>query len=531
MSCIDPEVLSRWMDESLPVAESKVVRRHVSSCPGCRAKVEELRGAAQWIARAGEPGKACLSVDDMAAVLEGAEAPAHVRSCPRCAAEIAALRPKKRATRRLPIRRESTGTGWFAAAAALMLAVMGLVFLAQEKPAKSVSRAPEPAPEETPETPPVKPPSPPPAIRPGEPPSMPPPGRSESAPPQAPSAPESQPAKPEPRKEEPPAAPLPQAPVPASRTTSVEAPARRMLAFSVRGGAVSAFAEGKWTSALRIEEGMPLRADGKTSIEFARARLTFEGASRFTLGKDEVALAEGSLSLDVQQGSPLSLVLGACRIAPMANAGRVLLSAKPDRVVVDEGAARWQEIVLHQGVEHQVVKEKLEPQKRRTLAVAARPREVLTWRPDFKDAAVRSRIRGRIDASPEGTHVVSVPSEDKTYFESQAGFTAPDERGYFALKANTALRFRYFLSEPAFLQLVVNNGTKRENFNLDLDPAVRQWTTITINFKDIPVNQGGNRALKFDAGDRIWSIGWFVGKPGSTADLYVDQLEVVEIER
>ena len=50
-------------------------------------------------------------------------------------------------------------------------------------------------------------------------------------------------------------------------------------------------------------------------------------------------------------------------------------------------------------------------------------------------------------------------------------------------------------------------------------------------FKDVPVNQGGNRTLKFEPGDRIWTIGWFVGKPGSSATLTVDSLEVIEIDR
>ncbi len=530
MSCFDPEVLARWVDETLPAAESRAVGRHVGGCALCRVKADGLRAAAEWIVRAGEPGKTCLSAEEMAAVLEGAESPAHVRTCPRCAAELATLRPRKKPTRRLSIRREATGTGWFVAAAAVLLAVVGLVFLSQDKPAKTVVRAPEPPPEEALETPPVK--TAPPAPLPKSPePSAKPlvaPPRTEIVPPAQIPAPESKPETPEPKKEE---SPAPKPPAPAQRPTIAEVPVKKDLALSVRGGAISTLADGKWAPASRIEEGMLLRAEGRTSIDFAKARLTFDAASRFTLGRDEVALSEGALGLDVQQGSTLSLVLGTCRVAPMANAGRVLLSAKPDRVVVDEGAARWQEIVLHQGVEHQVVKDKMEPQKRRTLAPAARPRETPGWKPDFKDVAVRSRIRGRIDTLPEGIHVVSVASDNRTLFQSQAGFTAPGERGFFALKANTALRFRYFLTEPAFLQLVVKNGTKDENFNLDLDPVVRQWTTITIPFKDIPVNQGGNRTLKFEAGDRIWSVGWFVGKPGSTADLHVDQLEVVEIER
>jgi len=200
-------------------------------------------------------------------------------------------------------------------------------------------------------------------------------------------------------------------------------------------------------------------------------------------------------------------------------------------VVVEEGAARWQEIVLHQGVEHQLKGETLDPQKRRTLPAAQRPREASVWRPDFKDAAVRSRMRGRVDALPEGIQVTSVPMETKGYFESTFGFTAVDERGFLATRPGMAFRFRYFLSEPAILQMVVYNGTKRENFNLDLDPVAGKWTTVTVLFRDIPVNQGGDRTLKWEAGDRVWSLGCFIGKPGSTATLTVDQVEMVEIDR
>lgn len=527
MSCVDPEVLSRWVDGTLGRAEARAAGRHVLLCAACRAKADELRAAGEWLLRATEPGRGCLSAEEIAAVLEGAEAPAHAAACPRCAAEIAALKPRKRATRRISIRRESTGTAWFAAAAAVTLAVLGLVFLAQQqRPVKDVVVAPaEPEPVRLPEEPPVRPQAP---IEIPRPLDLPDPVRPRPAVP----VPAPKPSDPAPEKVEPPA-PKPPAPAPAPspRPTIVEPPAKRVLALSVKTGAISTLADGKWIRAARVEEGMPLRTEGRTSIEFAKARLTLDGASRFTLAADEVALADGAISFEAHPGSGLSLLLGPCRIVPMASAGRVLLAAKPDRVVVEEGAARWQEIVLHQGVEHQLKGDKLEPQKRRTLPAAARSREASVWRPDFKDAAVRSRMRGRVDTLAEGIQVTSVPMENKAYFESTFGFTAVDERGFLATRPGTALRFRYFLSEPALLQLVVYNGTKRENFNLDLDPVAGKWTTVTVLFRDVPVNQGGDRTLKWEAGDRVWSFGCFVGKPGSTATLTVDQVEIVEVER
>ena len=135
MSCVDPEVLSRWVDGTLGRAEARAAQRHAALCGACRAKADELRAAAEWLVRATEPGPECLSQEEVAAILEGAAAPDHVGACPRCAAEIAALRPKRRASRRITVRRQETGTGWFGAAAAITVAVLTLVFIAQQRSA------------------------------------------------------------------------------------------------------------------------------------------------------------------------------------------------------------------------------------------------------------------------------------------------------------------------------------------------------------------------------------------------------------
>jgi hypothetical protein len=303
------------------------------------------------------------------------------------------------------------------------------------------------------------------------------------------------------------------------------------LALTLRSGSLSTQADGKWTRTLRALEGEPLRADGRTSFEFARARITLESSSRFTLGAEDLTLSEGALSAEVSAGSPVAFHVGPCLVAPAVKVGRVLLCLRPDRVLIEEGRARAGDLVLGEGVEHVLRKDRLEPQKRRTLPTAFRPRETVLWKLDLGSPAVRSRTHGRIDVVTEGKQASSIALAGNPFFASQVSFGAPDEHGFFAFRPGSALRFRYFLTEPAVVQLVIANGTKHENFNLDLDPAVGRWTTLTIPIRDVPVNLGGDRRLVFETGDRVFSVGCFVGTTGSRAVLTLEQVEVVEIER
>src|SRR5205814_7607054 len=132
MTCPKPEVLSQWADGSLEPRESAVVSRHAETCPACRRKAEELRAVGSWIASAAEPGPACLSADDMAAVLEGGRVPAHVRTCPRCASEFRALRSSERKATRRREKPQAPVTAW-AAAAAIFFAVGILVVIANRQ--------------------------------------------------------------------------------------------------------------------------------------------------------------------------------------------------------------------------------------------------------------------------------------------------------------------------------------------------------------------------------------------------------------
>src|SRR6185436_2626712 len=260
MTCPKPEVLSQWADGSLNPRESLAVSRHAETCPVCRGKAEQLRAVGDWISSAAGPGRACLSADDMAAVLEGGRVPAHVRTCPRCASEFRALRgaERKAATRRRQRPQQSPVMAW-ASAAAIFIAIGILVALASQQPKTdpvvtiNVRPQPvEPGRATPPPTPPVTPPKAP----------MPDKGTTAKndplrANPLNPTTPE-KPQDPVAKDPLPPSTPKPTiadpAPTPGPVKTPVEA-AHPLAALSVRSGALTTLADGKWIKPAKFEEG------------------------------------------------------------------------------------------------------------------------------------------------------------------------------------------------------------------------------------------------------------------------------------
>src|SRR5207253_7430132 len=86
--------------------------------------------------------------------------------------------------------------------------------------------------------------------------------------------------------------------------------ARAVAALTLRSGSLSALTtQGKWAKPGHYEEGMTLRADQRTQVEFAQAKVTVERDSRFSVSKDEFALLEGTLSAEVSTGGHFVLVL------------------------------------------------------------------------------------------------------------------------------------------------------------------------------------------------------------------------------
>jgi hypothetical protein len=521
--------LSRWADGTLEAGPSRAVEAHVARCADCAAKAESLMAAGAWVERAAEPGPDCLSVDAMAALLEGRGDASHLETCPRCAAEFAALQPAKRATRRL-YRAKPSVVPWVAAAA-LFLAAGLLAVAPRNRPAppKGTEEAKKPVPVQAPrdvEEP--RTPAPPPAV------AVAPAPVPAPAPLPAPAPkPDPVPATPSPEpRPEPPRPADPPAPEPKPEPRPTVPVERKLAALSVKSGALSVFADGKWTRSARPEEGATLRAEGRTVVEFADARLTLEGTGKAAFAGSDVALQEGGLFAEVSAGSKLTITVIGHRVEPQVAAGRALISARPDRVVVDEGSAKVGGLVLHEGVEYGVRRERLEAQKRRTLPAAARPRELPVWRLDFARAeAVRAGISaGRLVFDREEKMLASEPMAAGSVFAGHMGFMSKEERGLFSVRPTTAVRFRYFLTRPAHAELVMWNLTKSENYNLPFEAVAGRWTTMTVFVRDVPPNAGGKREPA-EAGDRFRSVGWFVGKAGEDAELFVDQLEIVEIER
>src|SRR6185295_11614381 len=145
---------------------------------------------------------------------------------------------------------------------------------------------------------------------------------------------------------------------PVRETATAPTPAPRVVAaLNLKSGSLSALTtDGKWAKPSRIEEGMTLRADGRTQVEFAQARVTLDSAARFSVNKDEFALLEGGLSADVAPGGHFILVLDEQRFFPQTQNARVLLCAKPDRLILEEGNAKSKDAMLHEGTEYSVKK-------------------------------------------------------------------------------------------------------------------------------------------------------------------------------
>lgn len=520
------------MDGTLGLREERGIRRHVDRCGRCSAKVDDLRAAVRWLGTVSEEGESCLSVEGMAAVLEGKLAGDHVETCPRCAAEFSALKAAARPVTSRIYRRRVPAAAWgvaasLAAAAAVLLLVLPL----------SLPPEPEPIVAGTPQARPV--PSP---IGPSA------PVLDAPLPPMRPIPP----VRPEPDPERPEAAPRPAKP-PRPAAPDVRMPERRVarkepapprptvsgplvpatVAVDVRSGGLSALTGDRWKKTRTVTEGRPLRADGRTRLDFARTRLTIESSSKFTLTRNQLSLTEGRISAEVHEGSPFALTLAGHRIVPQASIGRVLLSARPDRVVIDEGFAVSNEIVLHEGVEHHIRRGRLEPQRRRTLPGAARPREVVVWTLEL-DRIRRGDRRitaGSVGKHPEGYVLESGASKVPDHSASQIAYLSPDPaKGFVTVGEGTAIRFRYFLVRPARLHFVMWNLTKGENFERWIDAVHGRWTTVTLFFRDIPANPGGRKVV-CEVGDRYRTITWNVGRPRDPAQLLIKGLEIVEVER
>jgi hypothetical protein len=109
------------------------------------------------------------------------------------------------------------------------------------------------------------------------------------------------------------------------------------------------------------------------------------------------------MSAEVATNSKFALVLDEQRVVPQTLNGRVMFCARFDRIVVEEGSARVKDTLLNEGVEHVVRKDRVEAQKRRTLAAAPRARETVLWQMKLgNENLVRGNIAGHVEYSATG---------------------------------------------------------------------------------------------------------------------------------
>jgi hypothetical protein len=510
-NCPDSEAIARHADGAAP---SAALEAHIIKCAACAAIAREAKAAAAFLRNVAEPGPDCPDAESMALMIERGAATAHVESCPRCQAEFGALRTKRSTTRIVYKPRRSGAWGAAAAAVAVVAVALAIAYavrsepqeVAKETPKKTapppVHRVPDlPKPDVKPEPRP----EPKPEVKPE-------PQAEPRVEPKPEPKPEPQPEpKPEPKPEPPP---------------TVPEPARAEVAVAVKSGALSS--DGKKVA--KVLEGMALRADGRTRIEFAGATVTLDAATRFSLATSELALVDGGVSVEAPRGSKFSLLLGTTAIVPATAHGRVLLVAREDRVIVDEGSAKAGGAVLGEGQEHELKAGKLVARKR-SLPVAVRPRERSTWVLDVQDPnATRQKLdNGKLVMLPTGRAIQSMPRASE-YFYADIQYFAGGDAVTFVVKPTTAIRFRYQMKEAGDLHFQIKNKTKDENFSITLDGVGGPWTTVTLPVADIPVNVNGKK-VSCEVGDQYGRFTWSVGTPGKPAEILVDHFEILEIER
>ncbi len=357
--------------------------------------------------------------------------------------------------------------------------------------------------------------SPPPAPPPGPPPPEPPPPRdpTPAAPPPAPATPPIVPER------------TPKTP---RATTAAEPPAA--IVAAVQRGTVTA--AGMRTTELAA--GKDFRAEGRARLALPFGTIDIDGGSvaRFEIGPAlGLVLFEGEARVDVEAAAPFELILNV-PICPATPVGRFVAYARPDRIFIEEGAARAGGAAVEEGIQYRLAPGKAPIAERRTLGGekwrGAGAYERRIWAPPLD----RQRpLRGfRIVGLVELNGIRSVPVDNP--FHSAQAEIASEEMRLVEVRPNAHLRFRYRLGKPGPLMFQMWDVTKRENFQVNFErPVGDSWTTVTLRLTDVPVNPGGRRDLAVEAGDVLSRFTWFAGRPGQDAEVHVRDLQVLEIIR
>ncbi len=293
-------------------------------------------------------------------------------------------------------------------------------------------------------------------------------------------------------------------------------------------GVVSMQEAGRWVRTPKLVEGVTLRADARIRIDHAGAVCWLETGSRFAMDGDRLDLLEGTGSVTMEVAGKFRLALGGHRVEPVTKQGRLVVVARPDRVLAEEGLAKWDDADLLEGVEYDLKSKKAEAQRTRSLPAALRPKETPTWR---LEAALQKAklLQGAAVELPGGRKgFKSVLYKMHEYF--YGGVTYDGSTAGLVVKERLALRFRMQLKETNGLTLQIWDETQNKNLKLGIEAPPDTWVTMTIFLKDL-----GNPDAKIDriakVDDKLGEFSWLVGKPGIAAEVLLADVQLVEIER
>jgi hypothetical protein len=308
------------------------------------------------------------------------------------------------------------------------------------------------------------------------------------------------------------------------------AEARTEIAAVIQSGSVTV--GGK--KAARLASGEDFRAEGRTRLALPYAMIDLDGGSnvRFEAGPTlGIVLHDGEARVEADADAPLELRL-AVPVRSATTTGRFVAYARPDRIIVEEGAGRAGPTPLLEGLQYRLAAGKEPALERRTLGGekwrSAQARETVVWTPALERGRPPRGIR--VEGLVELNGLRSVPISNP-FYSGQAEIVEEDHR-LVVVKPETHLRFRYLLKKPAPMLLQMANVTKRENFQVTFDrPVVDAWTTVTLRLVEVPVNPGGRKDLVVETGDVMARITWFVGQPGQEAEIHVRDVQILEISR
>ncbi|QDU36702.1 Serine/threonine-protein kinase PknB [Maioricimonas rarisocia] len=283
---------------------------------------------------------------------------------------------------------------------------------------------------------------------------------------------------------------------------------------------------GEWQPASLIRQNGTYRADERTILQFDEAgTVVLEPGTEFLLRDGgQFLLKSGRLSTLAGPRESISLVYGKLLVWNAASTGgRALLTATPDRIVVERGSMTVQDnddesprrrnVYLREEIEYLFADGQMKPQDARTLPVipAELRRERVIWRLDLtnREAVSPLLVHGELTAHDGRPALAATPG---TEAEAPRG---PERARRLILDlskleglpggSRIALRYRYFTDDKAYIYC-------RNTPDLIM-PQHEWWTTFT----GPPVSESSLRKpIEWKTNDR-------------DSGFFIDVIEIVDV--